>query len=123
MGDAHKLLSGIVHAVFATVVSLFYFVGDDNYDRVRRFFYSTVDAILLCFSMDSPNTLVEISDRWMPQLREHCPNSMVTSHILNVAVIVAVYFMPIICIKLCKLNYKFPFKGLRPLQRHNLTST
>ena len=71
-------LSGVVHAVFV-FFCLFYFVGDENYEKVRSKYYSSVDVVLMCFSMDNPNTLVNVAQRWMPEVQQYCQNGMVTS--------------------------------------------
>ena len=70
------------HSLVTTLVSVLYFVGDDSYETVRSRGYAGADVILMCFSMDFPNTLINIIDRWMPEVMKYCPNGMATSHLL-----------------------------------------
>ncbi|XP_059510380.1 rho-related GTP-binding protein RhoB-like [Stegostoma tigrinum] len=47
--------------------------GQEDYDRLRPLSYPDTDVILICFSVDSPDSLRNIPDKWMPEVRHFCP--------------------------------------------------
>ena len=47
--------------------------GQDDLDRLRLLNYPNTDAIVLCFSIDSPDSLENIQQKWLPELRHFCP--------------------------------------------------
>ncbi|XP_037283839.2 ras-like GTP-binding protein RHO [Rhipicephalus microplus] len=46
----------------------------EDYDRVRPLSYPDTDVILICFSIDSPDSLEIIPERLTPEVRHFCPN-------------------------------------------------
>ncbi|CAK8697423.1 ras-like GTP-binding protein RHO [Clavelina lepadiformis] len=48
--------------------------GQEDYDRLRPLSYPDTDVILVCFSIDSPDSLENISEKWMPEVKHFCPN-------------------------------------------------
>lgn len=48
--------------------------GQDDYDRLRPLSYPQTDCFLLCYSVISPASLDNISTKWYPELKHHCPN-------------------------------------------------
>merc|ERR550532_657925 len=44
-----------------------------NDHRLRPLSYPDTHVILLCFSIDSPDSLENIPDRWTPELKHFCP--------------------------------------------------
>ncbi|CAL4092013.1 unnamed protein product, partial [Meganyctiphanes norvegica] len=48
--------------------------GSEEYDRLRPLSYPKTDVILLCFSIDSPESLEHIMEKWAPEVKLHCPN-------------------------------------------------
>jgi len=48
--------------------------GQESYDRLRPLSYPDTDVILMCFSIDNPDSLANISERWAPEVRHFCPN-------------------------------------------------
>uniref|UniRef100_A0A3Q3B2N9 Ras homolog family member B n=1 Tax=Kryptolebias marmoratus TaxID=37003 RepID=A0A3Q3B2N9_KRYMA len=42
--------------------------GQEDFDRLRPLSYPDTDAVLMCFSVDSPDSLP--SSRWLPQLTD-----------------------------------------------------
>jgi Ras homolog gene family, member A len=48
--------------------------GQEDYDRLRPLSYPDTDVILMCFSIDSPDSLENIPDKWTPEVRHFCPN-------------------------------------------------
>lgn len=56
----------------------FYFkqwkAGQEDYDRLRPLSYPDTDVILMCFSIDSPDSLENIPEKWNPEVKHFCPN-------------------------------------------------
>ena len=48
--------------------------GQESYDRLRPLSYPDTDVILMCFSIDNPDSYANISERWTPEVRHFCPN-------------------------------------------------
>lgn len=46
--------------------------GEEDYDRLRPLSYAGVDVIILCFSIDNPDSLANIQEKWAPELRYFC---------------------------------------------------
>ena len=76
------------------------FVGDAIYEKFRLLHYSSIDVVLMCFSMDYPDTLGNVAQRWIPEVQQYCKNGMVTSLLFithhaskqgNVITLVSVY--------------------------------
>ncbi|XP_063933572.1 rho-related GTP-binding protein RhoA-C-like isoform X2 [Zophobas morio] len=42
--------------------------GQEDYDRLRPLSYPDTDVVLMCFSMDSPDSLDNITDKWVPEM-------------------------------------------------------
>ena len=49
-------------------------VGREEYDRVRPLSYPDTDVILMCFSINSPDSLKNIPKKWTPEVKQFCPN-------------------------------------------------
>ncbi|CAH8449268.1 unnamed protein product [Schistosoma turkestanicum] len=48
--------------------------GQEDYDRLRPLSYPETDVVLLCYSIDSPDSLENISEKWAPEIKHFCPN-------------------------------------------------
>ena len=48
--------------------------GQTDYDRLRPLSYPYTDVILMCFSIDSPDSLENIPEKWRPEVEHFCPN-------------------------------------------------
>uniref|UniRef100_A0A1I7ZKL9 Ras-like GTP-binding protein Rho1 n=1 Tax=Steinernema glaseri TaxID=37863 RepID=A0A1I7ZKL9_9BILA len=48
--------------------------GQEDYDRLRPLSYPDTDVILMCFSIDSPDSLENIPEKWTPEVRHFCAN-------------------------------------------------
>jgi len=48
--------------------------GQEDYDRLRPLSYPDTDVILMCFSIDSPDSLENIPEKWVPEVKHFCPN-------------------------------------------------
>lgn len=42
--------------------------GQEDYDRLRPLSYPDTDVILMCFSIDSPDSLENIPEKWTPEV-------------------------------------------------------
>jgi len=48
--------------------------GQEDYDRLRPLSYPDTDVILMCFSIDQPDSLENIPEKWVPEVKHFCPN-------------------------------------------------
>lgn len=48
--------------------------GQEDYDRLRPLSYPDTDVILITFSIDSPDSLSNIVQKWGPEVKHFCPN-------------------------------------------------
>ncbi|KAJ8046494.1 Rho-related GTP-binding protein RhoA-C [Holothuria leucospilota] len=48
--------------------------GQEDYDRLRPLSYPDTDVILMCYSIDNPDSLENIPEKWTPEVRHFCPN-------------------------------------------------
>nr|WEL12756.1 ras-like GTP-binding protein RHO 2 [Halisarca dujardinii] len=48
--------------------------GQEDYDRLRPLSYPDTDVILMCYAVDSPDSLENISVKWTPEVQHFCPN-------------------------------------------------
>jgi small GTP-binding protein len=51
--------------------------GQDEYDRLRPLSYSGANVILLCFALDSKQSFVNLTDRWIGEVKHYCPNAKI----------------------------------------------
>jgi len=54
-------------------LSLWDTAGQEDYDRLRPLSYPDADVILICFSVDSPDSLRNVHEKWYPEVRHFCP--------------------------------------------------
>ena len=47
--------------------------GQEDYDRLRPLSYPGSDVILVCYSVDSPNSCDNVKERWAPEVEQFCP--------------------------------------------------
>jgi len=47
--------------------------GQEDYDRLRPLSYPDTDVILMCFSIDNPDSLQNIPEKWSPEVKHFCP--------------------------------------------------
>ena len=55
------------------ILIIFLSAGQEDYDRLRPLSYPDTDVILMCFSIDSPDSLENIPEKWTPEVRHFCP--------------------------------------------------
>ena len=47
--------------------------GQEEYTRLRHLSYPDTDVILMYFSIDSPDSLENIPEKWAPEVKHFCP--------------------------------------------------
>ncbi|CAO3628134.1 unnamed protein product [Cunninghamella blakesleeana] len=77
--------SGHVPTVFETYVkdfdvngdhvelSLWDTAGQEDYDRLRPLSYPDTNVLLIAFAVDSPDSLDNITEKWLPEIKKYCP--------------------------------------------------
>eukprot|EP00041_Stephanoeca_diplocostata_P008534 m.126372 g.126372 ORF g.126372 m.126372 type:complete len:193 (+) comp17369_c0_seq1:142-720(+) len=48
--------------------------GQEDYDRLRPLSYPDTNVVLICYSVDSPDSLENVSEKWLPEVKHFCPN-------------------------------------------------
>ncbi|CAO3651230.1 unnamed protein product [Mucor hiemalis] len=46
--------------------------GQEDYDRVRPLSYLHTNVLLLCFAIDSPDSLDNVQEKWIEELNTYC---------------------------------------------------
>ena len=46
--------------------------GQEEYDRLRPLSYPESDVILVCFAVDYPTSLMNVEDKWVPEISHFC---------------------------------------------------
>jgi len=46
--------------------------GQDDYDRLRPLSYPTSDVVIICYSIDMPVSLINVIEKWVPEVRYFC---------------------------------------------------
>lgn len=68
-----------VHDIFVDSVhielSLWDTAGQEEFDRLRSLSYDDTDLIMLCYSVDSKDSLENVESKWIGEIAEHCPNT------------------------------------------------
>ncbi|TFK19786.1 hypothetical protein FA15DRAFT_674132 [Coprinopsis marcescibilis] len=59
----------------AVEVTLWDTIGNEDYDRLRWLTYHSVSIFILCYGIDMPDSLEDVSKRWVPELVHLCPES------------------------------------------------
>ncbi|EEB06721.2 rho family GTPase Rho4 [Schizosaccharomyces japonicus yFS275] len=49
--------------------------GQEEYDRLRPLSYPNSNIILLCFAIDCPASLNNITEKWYPEVQHFCPRT------------------------------------------------
>ena len=48
--------------------------GQEGYDRLRPLAYPHCDAFVICYAVDSPDSLENVTAKWLPELEHFCPD-------------------------------------------------
>ncbi|XP_048032529.1 ras-related C3 botulinum toxin substrate 1-like [Megalobrama amblycephala] len=51
--------------------------GLEGYDRLRPLSYPQTDVVLICFSLVKPASFKNIRQKWFPEVRHFCPNTLI----------------------------------------------
>jgi len=49
--------------------------GQEDYDRLRPLSYPQTNVFLVCFSVISPSTYTNVANKWITEIRHHCPDT------------------------------------------------
>lgn len=58
-----------------TQLNLWDTAGQEEYDRLRPLSYPSAEVFLLCFSLVNHASFDDISNKWYPEVKHHCPNT------------------------------------------------
>lgn len=71
------MFENYVHDIFIdnthVELSLWDTAGQEEFDRLRSLSYDDTHAIMLCFSVDSPDSLENVETKWVAEIAENCP--------------------------------------------------
>lgn len=48
--------------------------GQEDYDRLRPLNYPDTDIVVICYSIDSRESLDSITNKWYPEIEQYCPH-------------------------------------------------
>ncbi|KAJ8930423.1 hypothetical protein NQ314_016749 [Rhamnusium bicolor] len=48
--------------------------GEEDYDRLRPLSYPRTDVIIMCFSIDYPDSLKNVKEKWAPEVKHFLPH-------------------------------------------------
>jgi small GTP-binding protein len=49
--------------------------GQEDYKKLRPLSYPQTDIFVICFSLVAPTSLENVQNMWVPEVKEHCPNT------------------------------------------------
>lgn len=55
-------------------LSLYDTAGEEDYDRLRPLSYRGVNVVLICFAIDSPDSLYNVKEKWWPEISHFLPD-------------------------------------------------
>lgn len=58
-------------------LELFDTAGQEEWEQLRRMMYANTDVFLVCYSCVQPSSFDNVEKKWMPDLRNHDPTSLV----------------------------------------------
>ncbi|KLP06124.1 uncharacterized protein Y057_3119 [Fusarium fujikuroi] len=68
-----------VHDIFVDNVhielSLWDTAGQEEFDRLRSLSYDDTDLIMLCYSVDSKDSLENVESKWVGEIADNCPGT------------------------------------------------
>lgn len=70
------MFENYVHDIFidgqSVQLSLWDTAGQEEFDRLRSLSYSDTHCIMLCFSIDSPDSLENVQTKWVGEIADNC---------------------------------------------------
>ena len=51
--------------------------GQEDYDKLRPLSYPQTDVFLVCFSVVSPSSFLNVKHKWIPEVKHHAPESKI----------------------------------------------
>ena len=57
----------------ACLYFVYFLAGSEELTYLRGLTYRYTDVILMCFSIDNPDSLKNIETKWMPDVQSNCP--------------------------------------------------
>ncbi|KAJ5396872.1 GTP-binding protein RHO3 [Penicillium cosmopolitanum] len=54
-------------------LSLWDTAGQEEFDRLRALSYEDTHVLMLCFSVDSPDSFENVGSKWIAEINENCP--------------------------------------------------
>lgn len=55
-------------------LSLWDTAGEEDYDRLRPLSYSSANVVLICFTIDNRDSLLNVEYKWEPEIRHYLPD-------------------------------------------------
>jgi len=49
--------------------------GQEAYEVIRPLAYKDADVVLICYATDSPESLRNVTQMWVEEIRHYCPNT------------------------------------------------
>lgn len=70
------MFENYVHDIFVDgkpiKLSLWDTAGQEEFDRLRSLSYSDTHTIMLCFAIDSKDSLENVQNKWVGEIADHC---------------------------------------------------
>ncbi|VDN00472.1 unnamed protein product, partial [Onchocerca ochengi] len=48
--------------------------GEDDYNTLRPLSYPDADVFIACYSVERPESLKSLEEKWIPEIRHFCPD-------------------------------------------------
>ena len=71
--DSYTVTTNYDHG--PVMLGLFDTAGQDVYDRLRPLSYLQTDVLIASFSIASPISLINVSEKWAPEVKYHLPGA------------------------------------------------
>lgn len=81
--------------------------GQEDYDRLRPLSYPQTDVFLICFSVASPSSFENVTSKWYPEIKHHCPDAPMI--LVGERKFVIFNVSSFVCSETCILNFVWFF--------------